>query len=333
MSDVVASCPLCHERDGRGVETIPYASVWRALADQRGVTFDATVVERHTPAEATELRECAGCGLRYFTPSLPGDATFYEVLGSHGYYEASRWEFGVVGARVGPDDDVLDIGCGRGDFVRSVAGRRGRTVGVDHNAEAIARLDESGIEGYAVDLAQLTDIEKESFDVVCAFQILEHVPSVDDLLRPALELLRPGGRLFISVPNRDRRRPPGFEPLDQPPHHISRWADQQFARLAERYGLDLERIAHEQPDFSTAEDHWFETVRLRVGRPLGQRAGLLAARAARRCWITQERYERAAAAERFTSKGVCGHTLLAELVRPAAPERPAEAEFTTGEVA
>jgi SAM-dependent methyltransferase len=317
VTETLMACPLCEEGDGRRLESIPYSSIWSALESRQGVKLEAPIVERHTPAPATELRECSSCGLRYFAPSRPGDADFYAAIGASGYYEPDRWEFGVVRASVAASDDVLDIGCGQGDFLRSIKDRPGRTVGVDHNPLAIERLQSLGIEGYAADLAQLANVESESFDVVCAFQILEHVPSADTLVRSALALLRPGGRLLISVPNRDRYMREGLEPLDHPPHHLSRWSERQFTALARRYGLELTGVSFEEPDFAAAEIYWFEGMRRRVGRLLGARAGMLAARAARRYWISPARYEHAAAARHFTSRGICGHTLLAELRRPA----------------
>jgi SAM-dependent methyltransferase len=313
----ITSCPLCHESGGRPIATIPFRSIWSALEAQRGVKLGSAIVERHTPAEATELRECASCGLRYFSPSNPGDADFYEALGAEGYYESFRWEFGVAAAGIRPEDNVLDIGCGQGDFLESIKGRPGRTVGIDHNPAAIARLNSHGIEGYAADVAELANIEGESFDVVCAFQILEHVSSADDLITFAAALLRPGGRLLVSVPNRERYVQNGLEPLDHPPHHLSRWSGAQFGALAERYGLDLARVSFEEPDFAAAEAYWFEATRQRTAKLVGPRGGLLAARAARKYWITPARYERAAARRHFTRRGICGHTLLAELRRPA----------------
>jgi SAM-dependent methyltransferase len=313
VNETVTSCPLCHDDRGRPLKQIPFQAIWRALETQRGVKLGSAIIERHTPADTTELRECDSCGLRYFAPSNPGDADFYEALGAEGYYESFRWEFGVCADHIQPDDDVLDIGCGQGDFLRSIKDRPGRTVGLDHNPTAIARLNSQGIEGYAARVAQLVNVEAESFDVVCAFQILEHVSSADHLVTSAVELLRPGGRLLISVPNRDRYAQNGLEPLDHPPHHLSRWSRDQFVALAERYGLELTSVDFEEPDFAAAEAYWFETVRRRTARVLGSRGGLLGARAARRYWVSPGRYERAAARKHFTRRRVCGHTLLAQL--------------------
>src|SRR3954467_8852556 len=116
MTGGAIGCPLCDGRDARTVADVPFEAIWAALNDERGVSFDPEVVTRHTPADSTQLRECSGCGLQYFSPSIPGDAAFYERLGQAGYYEPSRWEFGVAAAAVRADDNVLDIGCGRGDF-------------------------------------------------------------------------------------------------------------------------------------------------------------------------------------------------------------------------
>jgi SAM-dependent methyltransferase len=284
---------------------VGYDAIWRALERERGLRATPELTSRLTPAETTVLTRCGGCGLEYFAPSVPGDAEFYERLAEGAYYELDRWEFGVVAALTGDDEDVLDVGCGRGDFLAQIADRAGRSVGLDHNRDAIQALSDRGIDGVAMDLGDFARTEPGRFDTVCAFQILEHVPSAGALIEPAIASLRPGGRLFVSVPNRRRASRPELEPFDHPPHHVSRWSAEQFESLADLFGLELTAMRFEQPDFSTVEELDFARVQRAGGR--------LLARAHRRLVSTPARHARVAKREGYTKRGLFGHTMLAEL--------------------
>src|SRR5947199_342155 len=93
------------------------------------------------------------------------------------------------------------------------------TVPYDVIWERLAALDAlraAGIEGVSTRFADFAAGEAGRFDVVCGFQILEHVRRVGDLMEPAMRCARPGGRIFVSVPNRRRYTRGDLEPLDCP---------------------------------------------------------------------------------------------------------------------
>jgi len=155
-----------------------------------------------------------------------------------------------------PLDAVVDFGCGEGDF--SDARRRvRRTVGVDHNP-ARSNACETWESKDTPRASRVRGEEEGAFDVACGFQILEHLPRSSDLLEPAVRCVRPGGRIFISVPNRRRYRRADTEPFDCPPHHTARWGPEQFVTLADHYGLELGEIHYEQPDLSMVVEKTFQ---------------------------------------------------------------------------
>jgi SAM-dependent methyltransferase len=309
----VTVCPLCGGSDGQVVRDVEFGDIWDRLAADWSAEFDPVVVESHTPRATTSLVECASCELQYFSPSVPGSADFYEQLTRSAYYEDERWEFGVVAGLVAPGQDVVDVGCGRGAFLELAAGHARRAVGVDHNPSAVDHLRSLGIEAHALDFADFAASEREAFDVVCGFQILEHLPSVDALIEPALECLRPGGRIFVSVPHRERYVRSELEPFDCPPHHISRWHPDQFARLAERHGLVLETVRYEQPDLDTVRLAHRRRFEERWAPRIGARAAGTGARALGRLRVGERRHRRAVARSRYSTDGLYAHTVLAEL--------------------
>ncbi|MDB4948967.1 MAG: Methyltransferase type 12, partial [Gemmatimonadetes bacterium] len=272
-----AACPLCGSTAAAPVERIPYAAVWEALSTVWGARFSEGVVRRHSPARDAVLVECGGCGLRHFAGAVAGDAEFYaELSGSSDYYVPGKWEFGVVRDRLAAGRDVLDVGCGDGDFLRVVAGTAARAVGIDTNPDAVARGAARGLDVRLAELDAFAAAHPAEFDLVCSFHVLEHLPSVRGFVASMLACLRPGGSLVVSVPNRLRARPaPGLEPLDCPPHHMSRWHPRQFAEMASSFGLELVRVDAQPADMWECRS----AVRLRAERLLRPVAGGRAAHA------------------------------------------------------
>lgn len=93
--------------------------------------------------------------------------------------------------------DVLDIGCGRGMFLKQIPEAKSRT-GVDISQSAIKRLEENGMKGYVRTLPSL-DMD-DIYDIVTCFETLEHTRFWKKSIKNMLPVLRDGGYLLISVP-------------------------------------------------------------------------------------------------------------------------------------
>ena len=237
----VDACPLCGRRSSILVESIPYASIWAELERQLGLATPADLRRRLTPAPDAVLFACSTCGLEYFSPHNQGDAAFYAFLttAEAGYYTNRRWEYSVAEKLLHRGDSLLDIGCGDGAFLKQIARRVGRAVGVDQNPEGIRELADAGIEARCTDLEVFAAENAANFNVVCAFQLLEHLPSVDAFAEAARRCVAPGGLLLASVPNNDRSRLNPLDPLDCPPHHVSRWRPAQLREFARTFQFEL----------------------------------------------------------------------------------------------
>jgi 2-polyprenyl-3-methyl-5-hydroxy-6-metoxy-1,4-benzoquinol methylase len=246
----VDPCPLCRCRAATAVERIPYWSIWAELERQLGLTAPDELRERFTPSPSAVLFACSTCRLEYFSPHNQGDAAFYAFLTSAeaGYYTDRRWEYSVAEKRLHRGDSLLDIGCGDGVFLKRVAHRVKRAVGVDQNPDGIRKLADSGIEARCADLADFAAENEARFDVVCALQLIEHLPRVDAFADAARRCIAPGGLLLVSVPNNERLRVNPLDPLDCPPHHVSRWRPTQLREFARFLEFEFVEVVRQRRD-------------------------------------------------------------------------------------
>ncbi len=97
--------------------------------------------------------------------------------------------------------DLLDLGCGRGEFLAVAAEAGHRVLGIDQDAAMLAAAGELPVaERDALDFLQSTP---DRFDAITAFHVIEHltVRDAEVLIRLAADRLRSGGRLIVATPN------------------------------------------------------------------------------------------------------------------------------------
>ena len=306
------ACPVCESTTSALITRIRYSEIWSRFERDFGVTIPLAVRTANMPGEEISLVRCDTCALERFEPLVPGDADFYAALMSTVPYTVDRWDFRTVRDSIEGSDDVLDLGCGEGRFLESLGTRAGRTAGVDHHGPAIARLVERGGEGYESTFEAFATSHADSFDVVTSFHTLEHVADPLQMLRSAATCLRSGGTLFVSVPNRERAWREEGEPMDRPPHHVTRWGPEQIATAADRAGLRVGSLSFEPPDLSVARALIARSATERLPRWIRP----LAAAPARACSMLampSSRHRREIERGTFAARGIYGHSLLAGL--------------------
>lgn len=103
---------------------------------------------------------------------------------------------------IGTGKRILDIGCRDGELTSHYAANN-NVVGLDIDHEALRQIKKRlGIEAQWHDINQAAlPFDDESFDVLVAGEILEHLVSPEFVAREALRVLRQGGLFIGSVPN------------------------------------------------------------------------------------------------------------------------------------
>jgi ubiquinone/menaquinone biosynthesis C-methylase UbiE len=131
---------------------------------------------------------------------------FYEAVWDDAPEDPEPWAWrarrGMLLAEARPGERVLDLGCGAGRFVAALREAGADPVGVDI---AEAALERARRVAPGADLRLLEDdgsipLEHGSVDLVWCSEVLEHVADVGQTLLEARRVLRPDGRLLVTVP-------------------------------------------------------------------------------------------------------------------------------------
>lgn len=124
---------------------------------------------------------------------------------------------------------ILEVGCNLG-FLGAVIMRYGHEyVGLDIQQEAVARAKQYyGDHFVCMPVEQFVATAPVPFDLVCSFEVIEHVPEPRAFLESCLTLVAPQGRLVLSTPNGDLARDDKWFPIDLPPIHLTVFAPRTF---------------------------------------------------------------------------------------------------------
>jgi ubiquinone/menaquinone biosynthesis C-methylase UbiE len=154
---------------------------------------------------------------------IPGTRGEIWIEHWHRYHFARHW---VAGRQ------VLDVACGEGYGSALLAREASHVTGVDVSTEAVAhaRREYAAIANARFEVAPCTQLPAgdASLDVAVSFETLEHIEEQERFLDELARVLRPGGLLILSCPNRleyrDRR---GFEN----PFHVKELYREELAKL------------------------------------------------------------------------------------------------------
>lgn len=237
-------CPLCSSQRTRMVRIIPATQ----LIAQWDEIYQIDITPEFREVKEVELWRCRDCAVCFFAPQwLVGSPQMYEQLANRGgYYVEEKWEYNAALQDLHGRRRALEIGCGSGEFIALAKERQGLLVeGLEQNPAAIDEAKKRGLSVRAVTVEDAARQFPGSYDAICSFQVLEHVQKPREFLEACCALLQPGGLLALAVPNQD-----GFvrhlgQPLDMPPHHMTRWTRKPFERMQSHFPLKLLRTAYE----------------------------------------------------------------------------------------
>ncbi|NIK72698.1 2-polyprenyl-3-methyl-5-hydroxy-6-metoxy-1,4-benzoquinol methylase [Thermonema lapsum] len=197
------------------------------------------------------IHECLNTGYRFYYPfHILGDASFYEDLQKFDwYYMPWKWEHQKVKecieALKKDNLKILEIGCARGDFLSRMQSEGHSTTGLELNRTAAQEAQRKGVRVLPESIEEHAQQHIHTYDVVCSFQVMEHIANIGEVIDASLSVLKPGGRLFISVPNNDSFLSLDMNVLNMPPHHMGLWNARSLQALASFWSLKIENMYFE----------------------------------------------------------------------------------------
>lgn len=245
------NCPLCDSTRTQEVRTF---NVGDLIASWKSA-FQIDISSEFKGISAISINECEDCSLCFFSPgTVAGSAALYAELDRFDwYYEPRKWEYDVALKELRKTDQLLEVGCGSGAFLRIAKDEIGLLgEGIELNRDVVTAAQHEGMRVRATTVEECAQESPARFDVVCSFQVLEHVSRPGEFLRACCALLKPGGKLLLGLPNADSFLKYEFNLLDMPPHHMSRWSIDVLSKLARLFPLTLQAVAYEPlPDART----------------------------------------------------------------------------------
>lgn len=140
---------------------------------------------------------------------------------------------------------LLDFGCGAGWYLQRMRERGWNVTGLDFSAHAAKEVTQKYGIPVLVGTLPHPEVKPASFDVITMGAVLEHVHHPHEVIRAAVEALRPDGKLVIAVPNLDSW---GFGFFGQDwwglelPRHLLHFGPVTLRKLVEGHGLEVSDV-------------------------------------------------------------------------------------------
>lgn len=168
--------------------------------------------------EEFEILECDNCKL-LFTSPCPTPEIIGKYYKSEDYLSHNEEKKGIVpmiynrvkkiniknkfNIAIGnqqPTINILDIGCGVGDFLHYAKTKGCKVTGIEPNEEA-RKIAERKLNSQILSPDELANIPNNSYDIITMWHVLEHVADLKTEIFHLQRLLKKNGTLIIAVPN------------------------------------------------------------------------------------------------------------------------------------
>lgn len=252
-------CPVCKKQDNKILYTVnsktaPEHFLLGSRNESKYIRLEFAI--RNIWGKNTcSFYQCNYCGFCFSFPFVAGNTDYYSILyDNEKNYPNWKWEFEITlqaihtlveNKKINQNFNYLEIGAGNGNFVNQIIlefSREPKITCTEFSESAKSSISAFNVECLSKDVREMDDIiYNNHFDVICMFQVLEHLDELDKLFAHLYKISSEKCNLFIGVPNFEHRAffdKHGFIE-DIPPHHISRWNEKNLKIMGDRFGWEL----------------------------------------------------------------------------------------------
>jgi 2-polyprenyl-3-methyl-5-hydroxy-6-metoxy-1,4-benzoquinol methylase len=143
--------------------------------------------------------------------------------------------------------ELLDVGCGNGEFIARMRSLGWRVSGVDPDPKAVSYAQSRGLEVFSGTILDIAEAKR--YDIITLNHVIEHAVDPVDLLRECRKRLRPGtGRLIVTTPNISSLGHWWFRGCWrglEVPRHLVLFSQAALRECAKRAGLAVQHLGTE----------------------------------------------------------------------------------------
>lgn len=203
------------------------------------------------------VKECTSCSMRYTSP-LPAENEIGEYYASENYISHTGTKKGLINtlfhmvrfitirskfrliSKVGKGKKLLDVGAGNGVFLNFVNQKGWDVNGVELDDTSRAHIEETL--GKKIATTVNDNDEKEVYDVITMWHVLEHVYQLKKDIKTIKGKLKKDGTLLIAVPNcgsHDEKRYQDYWSAYDLPIHLYHFRPQNIKDLFAQFDMEV----------------------------------------------------------------------------------------------
>lgn len=157
----------------------------------------------------TDVVQCLDCCILYSNPTLLPESNPYAIEVADEYFRLHDFEQKVAkgeklasfaGRVLGKSGRMLELGCGRGELLKGATNLGWKVKGVEMTENYANAAQSNGIDVECSSILECKSLE-DKYDVILLVAVLEHLYEPMQTFHRIRESLRPGGLLYVEVPN------------------------------------------------------------------------------------------------------------------------------------
>lgn len=169
---------------------------------------------------------------------------FFEIVYHLVKVISLRRKLRIINSSSPKEKNLLDSGCGTGDFLLAAKKNNWNVIGIEPNEKA-RKIANRKTNNAVFGVEHIQKLKPHYFDVITLWHVLEHIPKYEDYLSLLKKLLKPEGTLIIAVPNfksYDAHFYKNYWAGYDVPRHLWHFSKESISKLAKRQDMEVVKI-------------------------------------------------------------------------------------------